>query len=138
MNATTTRVPVERVRAGQRVDVEVLAAFDPDAGVLTISTGWRPRLQSWRSVDTYTVELLPITHARAFLLHRAPEAIARDGPGTDPMYGIMLDRDGQHARCTCQGFRTHGRCKHAAATAALIKAGHLGAAGAVEATGDDW
>jgi len=30
----------------------------------------------------------------------------------DESYTIEVQKDPDHVSCTCQGFKTHGRCKH--------------------------
>lgn len=123
---STTLVPVVRVSNGQPVDTE-LAAMYQDTGdglpVLTISSDWRPRLNSWRKESTYRVEEVPTPLGRGFILYRSPEAIAAD-PGGDDAYQTLLANP-QDTVCSCRGHLRYGYCAHVSALQALLAEGHI-------------
>lgn len=126
---STTLVPVDRIRNGQPAAAEIVTSFT-DTGdglpVLTICSGWRPRLNSWRAEDTYRVEEVPTPLGRGFVLHRSEEAIARDpaGPDAETFYAVLIGNPQDHT-CTCRGHQTHGRCKHHDALVGLLAGGHI-------------
>lgn len=125
---STTLVPVDRIRNGQPAAAEIVTSYQ-DTGrglpVLTILSGWRPKLQSWRNEDVYRVEEVPTPLGRGFMLHRSEQAIAAEGPDADTFYGVLIAANGQDHTCTCRGFQAHSYCKHHDAIRGLLEGGHI-------------
>lgn len=125
----TSVLTCERVRNGKPTTTEMTASYqDTGHGLphLYLFSDYSARLTDWRTRDTYRVEEIPTgMDGRAFLLHRAAEAVAADGPDADERYGVFVARNGQDGICECRGFQRFGRCKHHDALKGLIGAGHI-------------
>ena len=123
-------VPVERVRDGKPVTVELLVRFQPAFGPLparlSVGADWSERRQEFRRYDAYDVEPCPSALGRAFRLVRAPEAVEKD-PDHEPEYWVLIA--GKDTRCDCKGFAATERagrtCKHVAALTHLLTIGAI-------------
>jgi hypothetical protein len=136
----TTLLSVDRVRNGQPAQVELIASYkDTGEGlpVLTICRDWRPTLSRWAKETSYKCEEVPTWGgARAFVLHRSEECIARDvakakpgNPDVDTFYAVVLESSVSH-NCTCRGYQSTahtgvGRCCHVSALTALLGGGFI-------------
>jgi hypothetical protein len=99
---------------------------------LAILSDWRPKLESFASVDSYVVEeVIPGVgyEGRAFLLHRSETAVAADrAAGAEPIderYGVFIARNDQDHVCECRECQAHGACKHIVVVRQLVQGGHI-------------
>jgi hypothetical protein len=126
---STGIIDAQRIRDGAPVPRKLMASLEHDGSplpFLILFSDWSERQGDWRRRDLYQIEEIPAgIDGRAFLLHRAPAAIARDGPHADSRYGVFVHRNGQDQLCECKGFARYGRCKHVDALRRLIEDGHL-------------
>lgn len=134
-------INADRTRNGQPVKKEISVSLQDGPGLplprLFLFSDWSARKGDWRTRDVYDVEEIIAgagMDGRAFLLHRTPEAIAKDAERGDAdapeRYGVFVARNDQDHICECRGFQAHGRCKHLDAVRGLIADGHLDAIGA--------
>lgn len=118
-----------RIHKGQPSTVEVGYLYtDNGEGLPTLAIfgRWSKRREEFRDVATYTVEEIPTgIDGRAFLLHRDPADIAKDGPDADSYYGVMIARNGQDHLCECRGHQAHAHCKHVDVIRRLVECGHI-------------
>jgi hypothetical protein len=124
----------DRIRNGLPVKKEITAIVTERAGELPelhLFSDWSEKKRDWRTRDVYQVEEISTPmEGRAFLLHRSPEAIARDGirdltEEPTNRYGTFLAQNGQDHICECKGFASRGYCKHVSGLIAVITAGQL-------------
>lgn len=86
---------------------------------LTISTDYKPTLEVYRDIESYTVcEFLPDRgfDGRAVRLTKISDGDTRD---------VFIARNGQDNLCDCYGFVAHGRCKHEAVIRELMDNGTI-------------
>jgi hypothetical protein len=131
-----TMIQADRIRTGQPIKKDYTAVIvDNPHGLPTLHLfgQWSNRKHDWLSRDMYEIEEIPAGRGfdgRAFLLHREPEAIARDAardPNDQPAerYGTFIAADQFNHHCECRGHAARARCKHVDALLALIHHGHL-------------
>jgi hypothetical protein len=128
MKTLTATLECNRVRKGQPVTEKIAVDYRDDLDglpELIIHSAFRPTQGLYREIDSYRVEEIPTwDNARAFLLHRSPEAIAAD-PDHVERYGVLVEGPESH-RCECKGFERTGRaCKHIEAMKFILGNRHI-------------
>lgn len=131
-------IQVERIHKGQaEQDLILIEYFDTNPNTLPtlkIGTNWRKcratGKKEFRSLEEYTVEEFsaydsprkPTTFGRSFHLSKQSDG---------EVYSVFVsDHDDHktklaHSRCSCDGHKYTGRCKHTSVLCYLVKVGAI-------------